>query len=148
MNWNTALARVLKKGILLPGCGPAKSVRNLQEKNKNANMTVTIAGISGSSAVVDMHGVDHPGCVVEGEWRSKCDYLIFTVTDRGTCVILVELKTRLRNEQKPFDQLMKTRPIVEYLVSMGRAAGGPPGLLLCGMYFSGRSSTIGSTFSE
>ena len=127
MSWNTALAGVLKKEILLPGCEPVKSDRNLREKDENVDMTVTIAGIGESSAVVDMRRVGHLGCVVDGQWKRKCDYLIFTTTDTGHCVILVELKARLTKKERPFDQLMKTRPIVEYLVSMGRAAGGPSG---------------------
>ena len=131
MSWSTALADVLEEGILLSGRGAKNSVFDLCEKNESVNMTVTVAGVGESSAVVDMNSVDHPvehlECVAPGKWRQKCDYLIFTTTDTGPCVILVELKARLRKSEKAFDQLMKTRPIVEYFVSMGQAAGGPVG---------------------
>lgn len=46
-----------------------------------------------------------------------CDYIILTVEDDVLYAILVELKLKLRDENKPYDQLKISRALLDYFLS-------------------------------
>lgn len=91
---------------------------DLCEKTDNVDMTVTITDLWEDSVVLNMEHVAHLGCVRDGKWHQKCDFLIFATTNRKSTVILLELKQTVGEGKKPYEQLLRTRPIVDYLVSM------------------------------
>lgn len=127
MTWRRALEQVLKTRALIRRGEETEVV--LRERSPNVDMARTIVGMPRTAATVSMGTVDHPSCVVGGAWRQRCDVLIFVRRKGVNQVVLIEMKRTLRGEGKPFDQLVHTRPIVEYLAAIGQLAGAPAGPL-------------------
>lgn len=102
---------------------------------------MTICDLPRGSAVIDMERVDHPGCVRAGASRRKCDYLVFTETEAGRYVVLVELKKTLTEERRPLRQLLQSRPIARYLADLGAVSVGQDAdLTVCYLLLAGRRS--------
>lgn len=127
MSWRRALEQVLKRGNLVRFEEETEVV--LRELGPNVDMKRTIVETPRTAATVSMKNVDHPSFVGGRDWRQRCDGLIFVRWNGTNHVVLIELKRTLRGEGKPFDQLVHTGPIVEYLAAIGQLAGAPAGRL-------------------
>ncbi len=117
--WAEALSKCLaEKHLVLSRQEDGGREVELAEKQANVDMKVTLSQVWEDCVVVNMAGVDHPDCVLPGDLRQKCDFLIFASTGEGRAVILIELKQTVTGESKPYEQLLRTRPIADYLVSL------------------------------
>ena len=112
--WTEAIRSVLNESGEIRGGGTRREV----ELTGGGGHTVTICDLPRGSAVIDMEGVDHPGCVRPGASRQKCDYLVFAETEAGPYAVLVELKKTLTEERRPLLQLLRSRPIARYLADL------------------------------
>ena len=72
MMWAEAIRSVLNESVEIREGGTRREV-----ELSGGGHTVTICDLPRGSAVIDMEGVDHPGCVRPGASRRKCDYLVF-----------------------------------------------------------------------
>ncbi len=127
MSWRAALGEVLEQTALVHPEPDTEVV--VRKKGPNVDMARTILDVPRTAVTVSVGRVDHPPGVKDGEWRQQCDHLIFAEWDGRNIVLLIELKRQLRGDRKPFDQIHRTRPIVEYLAEIGRMAGAPAGRL-------------------
>ena len=129
MIWNCALSEFLSPNVLAPTRTGAEGTieADVWERDRHVDMTVTITGLWSDSTIVDTRRVDHLGCIRKGECRQRCDFIIFTTTNSESAVILVELKKTVGSDTKPYDQLLRSRPIAEYLISMAEADGNSVG---------------------
>lgn len=114
MNWTGALRTALKDGIVAAPTGTAGEIRLNAEDH-----TVTMCDLPPGSAVIDMQFVEHPDWVAPGQWRQKCDFLVFLTRNDEECVVLVEMKKTLTGERRPERQLIRSRPLAGYLADLG-----------------------------
>lgn len=119
MNWTGALRTALKDGIVAAPTGTAGEIRLNAEDH-----TVTMCDLPPGSAVIDMQFVEHPDWVAPGQWRQKCDFLVFLTRNDEECVVLVEMKKTLTGERRPERQLLRSRPLAGYLADLGASVRG------------------------
>lgn len=91
----------------------------LQERQ--AEMGVTITGVSSTITTIRLNRTGHLSALTSdgsGGWNQICDYLL--IDDQGDeChVILVELKRTLQDRNKAFEQLRRSLPMADYLLSV------------------------------
>lgn len=114
MNWTGALRTVLKGDIVFAPTGRAGEIQLNAE-----GLTVTMCDLPPGSAAIDMRSVDHPDWVAPGQWRQRCDFLVFLTRNDEECVVLVEMKKTLTGERRPEGQLLRSRPLARYLADLG-----------------------------
>ena len=91
----------------------------LEERQKGRTvMTVQVSGVSAPFTAVRMSKRSHPAALKDGTWKKICDYLLIGQSNGKACVIFVELKKRLREEDEPKEQLWRSLPILRYLLSV------------------------------
>ena len=86
-------------------------------------MEVILTGVSAAATVVHLEKTSHLSALAEGrqsKWLRICDYLI--IDDQGLAydATLIELKKSLTmgNRDQGFEQLRRSLPILEYLLSV------------------------------
>ena len=90
----------------------------LEERQRNQEDTrVELIGVSPPFLAVRMNKLSHLSALQKGEWNQICDYLLIGQSDGSHYAIFVELKKTLREEEKPKEQLRRSLPILEYLLS-------------------------------
>lgn len=78
-----------------------------------------ITGLPSPSVVVVADKVGHLGTLKDGRWKQICDYLLITTGDGHVDVTFIEMKETFRPaERKPKEQLLRTVPILKYLLSL------------------------------
>lgn len=122
MNWDRALRRVLEERVFVDA--DAGGEVRLEERGE---MAVTLFGVAAGAATISLRSLDHLSAVKRGERRRKCDYIVLVALGQVDYAILVELKKTIGYDTRPLDQLVRTRPIVEYLGALGRLEDGPRG---------------------
>ena len=95
----------------------------LEERRKNEKDTrVKLVGISPPFLVVRMDKLQHLSALksVKDRWLQICDYLLIGRSGDSNCAILIELKETLGelNKAKGKEQLVRSLPILEYLLSV------------------------------
>lgn len=91
----------------------------LEEPQKDQEDTrVELIGVSTPFLAIRMRKLSHLSALREGDWRQICDYLLIGQSNGSDCAIFVELKKTLREEEKPKEQLRRSLPILEYLLSV------------------------------
>ena len=93
----------------------------LEERQRNQEDTrVELIGISPPFLAVRMNKLSHLSALQQGEWNQICDYLLIGQSDGSHYAIFVELKTTLgeRTTTKGKEQLLRSLPILEYLLSV------------------------------
>lgn len=94
---------------------------DLEEKDGNVDMRVTIDGIDGAIAAIRMgkpSSVNHPE-LFKGGFTKICDYILFAYIDNIPYAIFVELKKTLdnRSADRACEQLFRSRPMLDYMLS-------------------------------
>ena len=107
------MARILQDGVLSFPSSDGSIVLSEPE----ASMEVAISSSPRSLVAVHVGTLGHLGHLKDGEWNKRCDYLLVAESDGKAQVCLVELKTTLTNEQLPREQLLRSKPILDYLRS-------------------------------
>ena len=91
----------------------------LEEPQKDQEDTrVEIIGVSSPFLAIRMNKLNHLSALQQGEWQQICDYLLIGQSNGSDCAVFVELKKTLREEEKPKEQLLRSLPILEYLLSV------------------------------
>ena len=90
-------------------------------KERQARMTTTLLGVTPGTTALRLEKVGHIGNLSHDSGLDilrVCDYAL--IEDRGeTCeTTLVEMKKTLRDTQAAFEQLRRSKPIVDYLLSV------------------------------
>ena len=119
------LVEWLKKNL----CENTVSVRDsepdiicLCEKQKNKTVqTVQLVGAPMGVAVLKMRqsgGIDHLPVFKNPKLKRVCDYLLIVQFDGHVHAIFVELKKTLTDKQGPGEQLRRSLPLLDYLLSV------------------------------
>ena len=111
------LTRILRSDLLADD-PTQKGEVTLQEGKV---MRVTIAGVSSSITTIRLNRTGHLSALVSdgsGGWNQICDYLLIDDLDDECHVILVELKKTLQERNKAFEQLRRSLPMADYLLSV------------------------------
>ena len=90
-------------------------------RENDADMTVRLFGVPAGVAVLIMRqrgGIDHLPFFKTSELKQVCDYLLIARFDSHIHAIFVELKKTLTQEQKPREQLRRSLPLLDYLLSV------------------------------
>ena len=93
----------------------------LEERQRNQEDTrVELIGISSPFLAVRMNKLNHLSALKpeKDKWNQICDYLLIGQANGSDYAIFVELKKTLREEEKPKEQLRRSLPILEYLLSV------------------------------
>ena len=107
---------------MLQGLGTGNSLI-LEERQRNQDDTkVKLIGVSSPFLAVRMNKFKHLSALkLEGKkWNQICDYLLIGQSNGSDYAILVELKATLgkKNEAKGKEQLVRSLPILKYLLSV------------------------------
>ena len=92
---------------------------------QGARTTFSITGLPSLSIVVDLDKVSHLGALKSGRWTQICDYLLVMSNNGHVDVTFVEMKETLRETNKPKEQLVRTIPVLKYLLSLCEIEFGP-----------------------
>ena len=87
-------------------------------------MEVKLANVPPGVTVVNLQRIGDLSGVLDGRWKSKCDFLLICPTDGVDEAIFVELKKNLSDEDKGKEQLRRSLPYLEYLRSVCRIEHG------------------------
>ena len=93
----------------------------LEERQRNqADTRIELIGISSPFLAVRMNKLNHLSALKpeKDKWNQICDYLLIGQANGRDYAIFVELKKTLREEEKPKEQLRRSLPILEYLLSV------------------------------
>ena len=101
----------------------------LEERQKNQEDTkIELIGVSSPFLAVRMNKLSHLSALKpeKDKWNQICDYLLIGQSKGGYYAIFVELKTTLgeRTATKGKEQLLRSLPILEYLLSVCAAEYG------------------------
>ena len=100
-------------------------------RQRSADMSVTVVGLSCPVAAIRMGGkarLDHLPCLQNGPGRKVCDYLLIARIDGADHAIFVELKKALTAKGDPEERLLRSRPLLDYLLAVCdiETGGKPP----------------------
>lgn len=104
-------------------------VRELEEggsratlREPSAKMEVQVVGISYPVTVVRLGSaqgkLDHPRSLKDGSRKKICDYLLLAAVDGEDYAVFVELKKSLASRGDPEEQLIRSRPLLDYLLAV------------------------------
>ena len=101
----------------------------LEERQRNQEDTrVELIGVSPPFLAVRMNRLNHLSALkpVKERWNQICDYLLIGQSNGRSYAVFVELKTTLgeKTETKGKEQLLRSLPILEYLLSVCAAEYG------------------------
>ena len=113
---NSVLEKVLKKDVVET---PSEDrIITLQETGQNVNMEVKIVTQSASVIAIRMSAGSHLPTMENGPWKQICDYLLVVESVDEIHAVFIELKKTLTKEEKPREQLRRSSPLLEYLLSV------------------------------
>ena len=87
----------------------------LKERQRGANMRVTLDTASVAVTAVRLSKASHLSILKDGPCKRVCDYLLIYTLDGENCAVFVELKKTLSDEQNAKEQLRRSLPFLEYL---------------------------------
>ena len=110
------LTRILRSDLL---AGEPTQQGEITLRECEAKMSVKITGVSSSYTTIRLTGhlsalKSGPGC----GWNQICDYLLIDDLGDKCHIILVELKKTLQDRNKAFEQLRRSLPMADYLLSV------------------------------
>lgn len=115
---NALLESILKNGVLQAS---AESGRSVTLFEKSANMQVKIMDLPDTFTTIRMGGrakLNHHPSLEKGAWNKICDYLLIARIHGEDYAVLVELKKSLSSRGSPEEQLLRSGPILEYLLAV------------------------------
>ena len=93
----------------------------VQLRERRVGMTATVLGLSPKTTAVRLEQVGHLGNLAQDtglDIKKVCDYALITDSDETCETTLVELKQTLRSPTEAFEQLRRSKPIIDYLLSV------------------------------
>ena len=96
----------------------------LREKTPEVDMRVKVVGLPAAFVAIRLRRGDYAPNVCNGPWRQICDYLLVVESDGRTHAVFVELKTTQSEKEKPREQLRRSLPLLEYLLSVWEVESG------------------------
>ena len=114
MSLNDCLQHILKDKVL-ENVPPGDNSVELKEPKQ---MSVRITGIPSSLTAIRMRKINHLPCLKDGQLKRSCDYLLIAQMNGDYHAIFIELKKTLTEEEKPKDQLRRSLPLLDYLLSV------------------------------
>lgn len=90
-------------------------------RERQANMKITLTGISSTITTIRLSRTGHLSALASdgsGGWNQICDYLLIDDLGDECHVILVELKKTLQEKNKASEQLRRSLPMADYLLSV------------------------------
>ena len=93
----------------------------VQLKERQANMTATILGLPPGTTAIRLGRVGHLGNLRQTSGlpiKRVCDFALIADRDRACETTLVELKKTLGEPAEAFEQLRRSKPIIDYLLSV------------------------------
>ena len=114
---NSVLERVLKEDVVKTPSGD--NTITLREKDDNVNMKVKVVELSEPVTAIRMNTLSHLSDLREkSDWNKICDYLLIVKSDGGIHAVFIELKKSLAQKKKAREQLRRSPPLLEYLLSV------------------------------
>lgn len=116
MTLHTQLERILKEEVCQVSADMDDRIL-LQEKA--AKMRVEVVGLSAPITTIRMgRKLNHLSALKDGPLKRICDYLLIVQMKDTYHAIFIELKKTLSQEEDPAEQLLRSRPLLEYLLSV------------------------------
>ncbi len=119
MTLNSQMEGALDKRVIRASADSGSSV-TLREKS--ANMRVKVAGLSDPFTAIRMGSgkgkLSHAPSLKDGPRKKICDYLLIAQIDGADHAVFVELKKSLGSRGDPEEQLLRSRPLLEYLLAV------------------------------
>lgn len=118
MTLNAQLEDALAEGVFRASAHTGSSV-TLREKS--ANMRVKVVGLSEPVTTIRMGAkgkLNHLPGLRDGPGKKICDYLLIARIDGTDHAVFVELKKSLASKGTPEEQLLRSRPLLEYLLAV------------------------------
>ena len=113
MSLNLMLEKVLKEDALKKGNG------DLTLREHQAKMRVQVIGALVPVTAIRLNKFSHFSALKSDNSRTKkCDYLLIVELDGIIHAIFIELKKTLTQEEEPKEQLRRSRPFLDYLISV------------------------------
>ena len=116
MTLNEMLERVLDGKVLETPNNDDSII--LREPDKNSNMKVEVAVQSAPVTAIRLRKFSHFSALRDGSWKQLCDYLLIVKSDDGMYAVFIEMKKTFTEEEKPREQLRRSPPFLEYLLSV------------------------------
>lgn len=133
------LQKILKGNVLE---NVASGNNGVKLKEPGAKMSVQITDIPPLITAIRLRKVSHLSCLKDGKLKQICDYLLITQINGNDYALFVELKKTLTEENKPKEQLRRSLPLLDYLLSVCRVeCGNAPKVLI-------KYAIIAEKFSE
>lgn len=119
MTPNSQMEGALDKRVIRASEDSGSSV-TLREKS--ANMRVKVVGLADPCTTIRMGSgkgtLGHLPSLSDGSRKKICDYLLITQISGAVHAIFVELKKSLGSKGDPEEQLLRSRPLLEYLLAV------------------------------
>ena len=91
----------------------------LQEKDQNVDMEVKVVALSAPVTAIRMNRLSHLSVLQEkGDLKKICDYLLVVESADEIHAVFIELKKTIKKEERPREQLRRSLPLLEYLLSV------------------------------
>lgn len=114
---NSVLERVLEEDIVETPSG--NKTITLWEKNQDVDMEVKVVELSAPITAIRMNKLSHLSALREkGNLKKICDYLLIVKSDGGIHAVFIELKKSLAQKKRASEQLRRSPPLLEYLLSV------------------------------
>ena len=114
MSFHTELKSILSESVIVQ----PNSDGTICLEEADASMEVDILSPPPCILIVDIEKLGHLARLKINETQRICDYLLISEINGCICVIFVELKKTLTNEERGKDQLRRSLPIFKYLTSV------------------------------
>ena len=119
MTLNSQMASALDDRVIRASEDSGNSV-SLREKS--ANMRIKVVGLSEPVTTIRMGSgkgkLSHTPSLKDGPGKKICDYLLLAQIDGTDHAIFIELKKSLGSRGDPEEQLLRSRPLLEYLLAV------------------------------
>ena len=120
------MKKIIDDGYLRYAISEGPRIVELEEKDKQSNMRVTIREVPASFLAIQMTG--HLSQLKRGkkgqDWNKICDYLLIYQEGDKHHAIFIELKKSLADKESSKKQLKRSLPILDYLRSVCKIESG------------------------
>lgn len=114
MSLNLMLEKVLKEDALRK-----KGNSDLSLRERQAKMMVQVVGALVPVTAIRLNKFSHFSALKSDNSRTKkCDYLLIVELDGIIHAVFIELKKTFTEDDEPKEQLRRSRPFLDYLISV------------------------------
>lgn len=118
MTLSSLIERILDEKVIRASTETGTSI-TLRERG--ANMRVRVVGLADPCTTIRMGGkgkLNHLTYLKSGSRRKICDFLLVLRREGQDHAVFVELKKSLGSKGDPEEQLLRSRPLMDYLLSV------------------------------